>query len=286
MLDDTIFSLEREKKKNSEEKTASIGGISHTRKLKSSVPSCQPVSYVPSTHTRSTTTGVNDMGLERVTRECDNLKSENVRLKAERRHLKDLLEQKEQKDDSKQNQEDFDLLCQKSEQLSTEYHLLHMQLEKANQRVVKIEAELVESERRKTDASKQLNARDKELSFVQRSNASLVKKDKEMQGAISRYQDLVHKLTSEISELKEKNDGFQGTNAYLENQARELEGLLLSTTAERDTALGEQSRFRTCCRQLEETNEKLSEEFYIVSSERDSALYKTEKIRLKIDKMA
>mmetsp|Transcript_9273 Transcript_9273/g.19179 ORF Transcript_9273/g.19179 Transcript_9273/m.19179 type:complete len:1151 (+) Transcript_9273:490-3942(+) len=243
------------------------------------------VSFVPSKSSRYSSLGVSDLTLEleQIARKCDKLKSENLRLKAERRHLCDKI----QRDGD--NEMCFDNLRSESNVIVEK---LQSQIQRAND-------DLIKSENVRRHLLTQIDAKDAmiseaevkmkrllvELDEVRRSNSDRARNEHELRDAVARSQSLLRDLTSEYSELKEKNDSFQRTSMHLEKQSNELEGLLSSALTERDTASDEVTRLRQMYEELEAANENLKSDLKSLSNLRDSALYDREMMRLKHDKL-
>ncbi len=221
--------------------------------------------------------------LEQIARESDLMKSENLRLKAERRHLCDKI----QKDD-----ENAMRSANLRRELKETVEKLQLQLQRATD-------DLRKSEDNRQHLLSQIDAKNAmiseaeiktkslliDLNELRRSNNDLARNEKELRDSIARSENLLRDLTSENSELKEKNDSFQRTNLHLEKQSKELEELLSSALNERDTASNEMTRFKRMSEELEAANDILKDDLRILSNLRDGALYEREKMRLKHDKL-
>ena len=205
--------------------------------------------------------------------ETDSLKSENLRLRNERRYLA----------------EDYDKCCKQIEELSSELLCMEQQLRDARELAVdgkNADAELIKLKQEKSQLLHDLHAANAkvrqqhgELQNAKRELSTAQNAKDEVKKSVPKIQQLVEALSSENANLKEKNEGFERAREYLENRSRELQGLLATATNERGMAYKERNN-------LKETNTNLLTKFKKLSGERDAALREHTSVRTKLDKIA
>ena len=213
-LDHIILSLDSEKEKNSREKAELLERLNKADQSTSSHDKSQ--SIYRAKRQFSKIDGDSGMELQRVRRECDNLKTENLRLKAERRYLSEFMDKTAMAGDDRQ---ELETARKMSEELSNKLHGVSLQLESAKLQRRKSEKALVEKDKEMKEIIAQLQDTQKQLNFLQRENVSLEAKKTEICESLSKIRGLVDALSSENIDLKEKNENFERTNAYLESRA-------------------------------------------------------------------
>lgn len=204
----------------------------------------------------------NQNGATHISHELDRLKAENTRLRVESRHLTN----------------DFEDCFKKMSDLSSELLSTQQQLqdarngEESSSRLVKSETEKSELVERLDSANAkikelhgQISVTTKELKIQEKAKAQLC-------SSFSRVQQLVDALSSENSDLNEKNESLERARECLENRSRELQNLLSTASTDRD--------------KLMESNTNLSSKFRMISIERDEAIRDKKRFKANLDKIA
>ncbi|KAL7548755.1 hypothetical protein ACHAWF_016018 [Thalassiosira exigua] len=192
--------------------------------------------------------------------DVDGLKAENVRLKAERRHLTVDLEESREKMDS----------------LSKELHVINAQLRDKRKDDSITEDRVAKAEKENSQLQKHIaaaNAKMKEL------RAESLDTKREMDVLQRTKNEELSKSVSKIQHLVEELSDLKRTRGCLESRSRELQNLLSTATSERDVAFDERDNLMKFHSSLLTKNKRLSDE-------RDAALRDKENFRMKLDKIA
>jgi chromosome segregation ATPase len=240
--------------------------------------------------------------------EVKRLKEENTKLISEQSYFRRLLERNSKVDDelrlmrlqlktAQQNLVECDSeLKAKEERLNLyerESHELRVKVESAQQRAVKAEKAIVDSDCERVNSREQANQTlrqlrqtQKELSSLKQANLTLQKRDSELRESVSRVRELVDGLASENANLKEKNENYCRMLSERENRGRELENLFKSVMAERDAAVLETKQSKASLLRLKESKEKMQCRIDSLTKAKEIALIDKERMSVRLDKMA
>ena len=205
----------------------------------------------------------NENAVKRTSYELDGLKAENIRLRAESRHLTN----------------DFADCRKKMTDLSNVLLATQQQLRCSRNGEESSKGRLVKSETEKSELTEHLNAVHVK-NKVLHSQISVITKELKIQekakaqlcSSVSRVSQLVDALSSENSALKGRNESLERGRECLESRSLELQHLLSAASKDRDN--------------LMESNTNLSSKFRMLSHERDEAIRDKERFKANLDKIA
>lgn len=205
----------------------------------------------------------NENAVKRTSYELDGLKAENIRLRAESRHLTN----------------DFADCRKKMTDLSNVLLATQQQLRCSRNGEESSKGRLVQSEAEKSELTDRLNAANvknkglhSQISMVTKELKIQEKEKAQLCSSVSRVHQLVDALSSENSVLKGKNESLERARECQENRSLELQHLLSAVSKDRDN--------------LMESNTNLSSKFRMLSYEREEAIRDKERFKANLDKIA